>query len=205
MKLLLAEDSDLSTVVWVRKIKYYFLWNKSKTFWRGSPRKHVLRMGVERLPCLLVRAIANGAGDSTALIQGSFSFLVILTEQRTTSESCVCVLPAQGCVKIMFHWDTLALIAYFAENLPKPLWWVQMLADYLGLPASSTSFQCPHLCLSVHLKAELPRPPKCTLWGQCDCWKPSLEQVLECSVLINRLSEEPEMHLAMASLFVRFI
>lgn len=155
MRLLLTEDSDLSTLVWVRKIKFYFLWNKSKTFWRGSPRRHFLRMGVKKLTWLLGRAIANGAGVSTALIQGSFHFL-LFWQKREPHLKVVCVsFLLKAASKNRCHWDTLALITYFAENFSsKTLQWAQMLADYLGLPALSPSFQCPYLCLLVHLKAQ---------------------------------------------------
>lgn len=70
--------------------------------------------------------------ELTALIQGSFSFLLILTEQGTTSERRACVLPAQGCVKnyVSLRHISFNKITYFAEIFsPKMLWQFQMLAE----------------------------------------------------------------------------
>lgn len=95
----------------------------------------------------------------TALIQGSFSFLIILTEQGTTSERHACVLPAQGCVKnyVSLRHIIFNEITYFAEIFSsKMLWRVEKLAEWLGLPILSPSFQCAssYLYFFVHLKAE---------------------------------------------------
>ena len=68
----------------------------------------------------------------TALIQGSFSFLVTLTEQGTTSEQLAYVLPAQGCVKNYASLRHMSFnkITYFAEMFSsKMLWRVKMLAE----------------------------------------------------------------------------
>lgn len=61
-----------------------------KCVWRGLPA------------CLLEQWAILLEIKLTPLIQGSYSFLTILTEQGTTSERHVCVLPAQGCVKKCF-------------------------------------------------------------------------------------------------------
>lgn len=94
----------------------------------GSPKRHFLRMCVNRFTCLLAGAEGNTAGDSASLIQGSCFYLIILTGHLN---GVPVTFLLQALSNIVFaETNSFNKVTYFAEIFSSEMFWqVQMLAQ----------------------------------------------------------------------------